>query len=248
MKRTAGVIAAAGVCLGLAACVPTPGTVAAVAITQDPTLLDPTGLSGTVKAMNGGSFGAASQPSVSLAQMGVNLEEVAAGRVTGPSAITGPGGAVSGAAALGMMQGAKGAIVAQNTLAGAGAVARGDVFGIAGSVADTSMKMGRMAEAEAAFAQGMARHHAQQAQTQVVPNDDRPSEARALLSIANGGGSASWTNPATGASGTVTLRGAHKGPGGATCRSGTRTHKQGGASRRGDVLICGEGGTWYEIG
>ena len=59
---------------------------------------------------------------------------------------------------------------------------------------------------------------------------------------------ASWKNPATGASGTVTLKAGHKGPSGGDCRTGTRSYRNGGASRSGHVLVCSEGGRWYEIG
>jgi hypothetical protein len=83
---------------------------------------------------------------------------------------------------------------------------------------------------------------------QLVPDADRPSEAQAILPILQGSGgtSAAWQNPATGASGRVTLKPTDKKMfGGMDCRIVKRELK--GSKRTGEMLACRNNGEWYDL-
>ncbi|WP_230529942.1 hypothetical protein [Microvirga roseola] len=107
-----------------------------------------------------------------------------------------------------------------------------------------SIVMAKEASADIAIAE------TQRAAEQLVPNADRPAEARAILSLVDrpGGGSAAWQNPATGASGTVTVQEMGRGmTGSLECRNVKREWRGGGTVRRGDMLACRNRGEWYEM-
>jgi hypothetical protein len=179
-------------------------------------------------------------PAISVASMGVSLHAVAAGRIERPT-IQGQARATM-AAAKARMVGTGAMNMAQSALS-LNPVAMGM------SAVGTGMMMGQMAAADAAVAEAEAQAEVQRKANLIVPDEDRPSEAAAILSIADkaAGASTSWTNPATGASGTVTLGKPHKVMDEMGCRPGTRTYRHGGTSRRGDFLICREGEDWYDL-
>ncbi len=220
------VLSAALLGAGLAGCVSSPGPTAAAT--------EPMG------SPTAGAEPARARPAISMAQMGVSLQHVAAGRIERP--------AIQGYASKAMAA-AKAQAVGKGALNMAQAALSANPVAIGASALGTGMMMGQMAAADAAIAQAHAQADAARAANQVVPDEDRPSEAAAILSIAGrgAGASASWSNPATGGSGTVTLGKPHKVMDEMGCRPGTRTYKRGGASRRGDFLICQEGDDWFDL-
>jgi len=231
MKRVAhramvfGTILAAGM---LGGCVSSLGPTTAVA---DP----PTGMEPAT-----GPEPARARPAISMVQMGVSLQAVAAGRIESPS--------IQGHASKALAT-AKAQAVGMGAMNMAQAALSANPVAMGMSAVGTGMMMGQMAAAEAAVAEATAKADAERAANQIVPDEDRPSEARALLSIADGaaGASASWSNPESGGSGTVTLGKAQKMMDEMGCRPGTRTYKRGGTTRRSDFLICREGEDWFDL-
>jgi hypothetical protein len=110
----------------------------------------------------------------------------------------------------------------------------------------TSQLAAARGQASAAIAQAGAQRAAQQ----LVPDADRPAEARAILSILDGAGAASaaWQNPSTGASGKVSLKPTNRKAFGALdCRLVRREMRSGGATRTGEMLACRSNGEWYDL-
>lgn len=107
------------------------------------------------------------------------------------------------------------------------------------------------AEVDAAYAAS----EATRAATALVPDEDRPREAAALLRLVEeaAGSKLAWSNPATGASGVVSIGAAEtsKGDDGrspaVTCRTVIREYSHGAVSRGGVGTICREHGVWYDL-
>jgi hypothetical protein len=218
--------------------------------------LDPTGISGT--ALNVAEAAqAASDPSagVDFSAIAPRLADIAAGNTAGPNYMA----PIDRQIALTMArQSAKMAQSAGNaavdTAVGAalsgGTSLVGSGYGLAMQGAGNAMLAAQMAGARAQASADVARAEAQQRAEQLVPDADRPSEARAVLSILGGssGNSASWQNPATGASGRVVLKVMDKRMfGGLDCRSIQREWRSGPTTRRGDMLACRDRGEWYVL-
>lgn len=211
--------------------------------------VDPTGITSLV----GGAVtneAPPPQPPLSIAQMGAKLSDVAAGHVMHPD-LTASASAALGAAKARILAGSARSVA--STLAGAamsggiGLIAAAP--SLAMNAAMTGMAMSQLGAAEAQVAEAAAETAAARASARIVPDDDRPAEARALLSIVDkpAGATARWSNPDTGASGTVTLDKVLEEDGPVACRPGTRTYKQQGAGRKGGVVLCRQDGEWYEL-
>lgn len=83
----------------------------------------------------------------------------------------------------------------------------------------------------------------------LVPDADRPAEARAILSIADAadGATASWSNPKTGASGTVSVQSMEMSESSDyRCRIVMRGWK-GSSMHTGTMGICQYQGEWYQL-
>jgi surface antigen len=120
--------------------------------------------------------------------------------------------------------------------------------GLAMRAANTGAMVGALTSAEAELSRGMVELEAQRAAERVVPDEDRPYEARAILTIANGpsGKSATWQNPQTGASGKVTIRQDNV-AGGLRCRNVEQERKGDGRTKKGNMPICLQNGVWYDL-
>lgn len=100
-----------------------------------------------------------------------------------------------------------------------------------------------------------AASEATRAATALVPDEDRPREAEALLRLVEepAGSKLAWSNPATGAGGVVSIGAAEtsKGADGRsaaiTCRTVIREYSHGAVSRGGVGTICREQGVWYDL-
>ncbi|NIX75816.1 hypothetical protein [Microvirga terricola] len=104
-------------------------------------------------------------------------------------------------------------------------------------------------QAATAYTKGVLQNaQAQIASDRTVLDADRPAEARAILSIADGadGQTASWKNPATGASGTVSIQSVESESSEYRCRIVMRAWK-GSSMRTGSMGICQHQGEWYEL-
>lgn len=236
--------------LGLAACNQTGSGMA-----LDAAALDPTGLSSHVA--NGVSEARSTQQEkemeergVDLGQIGVPLQEVAQGKTARPNFMAGIKGSMTGIrnqmAAQQAMSIAK-AVVGGAMGGGLGLVAAAP--GIAMQAATTGAMMGMIASSEAEMDRSMVQFEAQRAAERAVPDEDRSSEAQAILTIANGpsGRSASWQNPQTGSSGKVTMRKDTPIEGGMRCRSVEQEWKRGGETAKGNMAICLQDGVWYDL-
>ncbi|QRM29329.1 hypothetical protein [Microvirga sp. VF16] len=213
--------------------------------------LDPTGISSA--AMEIAEAGQAASGGVDFSALAPRLADIAAGNTSGPNYMA----SLDRQIALTMAkQSAKMAQSARNTAvdAAVGAALSGGTslvgsgYGLAMQGAGNAMLAAQLAGARAQASADVARAEAQQKAEQLVPDADRPSEARAVLSILGGssGTSASWQNPATGASGRVTLKVMNKRMfGGLDCRSIQREWRSGSTLRRGDMLACRNKGEWY---
>jgi hypothetical protein len=112
------------------------------------------------------------------------------------------------------------------------------------------MTTSQLAAARGQASAAIAQAEAQRAAQQLVPDADRPAEARAILSILDGAGAASaaWQNPATGASGRVSLKPTNrKAFGELDCRLVRRELRGGRATRTGEMLACRSNGEWYDL-
>jgi hypothetical protein len=115
--------------------------------------------------------------------------------------------------------------------------------------ASTGVAMGAMGSAEGQIDQAIQQAEAQRAAERVIPDEDRPAEAQAILSVVNGPGgrSAAWQNPQTGSSGRVTIRQASPVPGGIRCRLVEQEWKRGGERRKSGMTVCTQNGVWFDL-
>jgi len=215
--------------------------------------LDPTGLSGTAV-----SLVQSAQPerdpdpqSIDFSRFASRLSDVAAGNTARPNHLgeldrqsnlamarhaAGMAGTVASAAIGGAMTGGLGLAAAAPSLAMQAAAA--------------GMTSSQLAAARGQAGASIAQAEAQRAAAQLVSDADRPAEAQAVLSILNGAGAANatWQNPATGASGRVSLKPVNrKAFGELDCRLIRRELRSGGATRTGEMLACRSNGEWYDL-
>lgn len=211
--------------------------------------LDPTGLSGLAKDAADAAQASSGSAGVDFSSMAPRLADIAAGNTSGPNymapvdrqiALTMARQSASMARSAGYAA-IDAAMTGGMSLAGSG-------YSLAMQGAGNAMLAAQMASVRAQASADVAKAEAQEKAAQLVPDADRPSEAQAVLSIIDGssGKSASWQNPATGASGKVTLKAMDKRMfGGLDCRSIQREWKSGATLRRGDMLACRSKGEWY---
>lgn len=230
--------------LGLSACNQSSGMQVAGVVAG----LDPTGISGTALGL-AQMVQPEPEPQMNagydLSQIGVSLEAVAAGRTERPKFNNPMKGMMNDMAARQAASAAR-TVIGGVMSGGAGLIAAAP--SLAMQAATTGMVMGKMAQADAQIEESMAKADAARAANRIVPDEDRPAEAQALLSIADApnGKSATWRNPETGASGKVTI-GAANSEAGFTCRIVDQEWKAGGKTRKGGTAICEQNGVWYDL-
>jgi hypothetical protein len=238
-NKVAGVVL---LCLGQIACNQTAG----MQVAQTAAGLDPTGIAGTAL-----SFAQSAQPEedheaaagFNLSQIAVSLDDVAAGRTDRPRLANPMKGMMTKMAATQAMNVAS-TVVGGALTGGVGLAAAAP--GLIMQAASTGMAMSQMAAADAQVEQAMAQAEAARAANRIVPDEDRPAEARAILSIINGGRSAVWHNAESGTSGKVSLGRLNKTEG-MSCRVVDQEWKGGGETRKGNFVICVQDGVWYDL-
>lgn len=236
------------VALALAACNQTgAGSVAAGVATS----LDPTGVSGAALSLAASAEPEARAQTVDFSLLGSRLSDVAAGNTAGPNYM---GEFDRQAAGMMAEQAGKMTVSAGNAAVEAALTGGLSLSGSANNLAMQGLSSAALA-AQLAAARGQASADVAKGQTmraaiQVVPDADRPAEARAILSLLDqpGQGSAAWQNPATGASGRVTIQKSNPSmTGGMDCRLLKREFKSGNRTRTDDMLACRSGGEWYDL-
>ncbi|UEM18784.1 hypothetical protein JL100_016945 [Skermanella mucosa] len=188
----------------------------------------------------------------SLDTVGVPLSTLASGIVMGPR----PPDLVH--EALTEIAAENGPAVARRMMI---AMATGGTMMVTGlpAMADGAMsahdKLVAAQEAQAQVDAAYAASEATRAETALVPDEDRPHEAAALLKLVDepAGSKLAWSNRATGAGGIVSIGAAEtsKGDDGrsaaVTCRTVIREYFHGAVSRGGVGTICREHGVWYDL-
>lgn len=238
-NKLAGVVL---LCLGQIACNQTAG----MQVANTAAGLDPTGVAGAALG-----FAQSVQPEenqdagsgFNLSQIAASLDDVAAGRTDRPRLANPMKGMMTKMAANQAMN------VASTVIGGAmsgGIGLAAAAPGLVMQAASTGMAMSRMAAVDAQVEEAMAQAEAARAANRIVPDEDRPAEARAILSIVNGGRSAVWRNDESGASGKVSLGRLNK-AGGMSCRVVEQQWKGGGEARKGNFVICVQDGVWYDL-
>jgi surface antigen len=183
--------------------------------------------------------------------VGVPLTQLAGGVVTGPH----PPDLVK--AALTEIAAEHGPAVARRMMVSAFTGGAAMVTGLpsmaTGAVAAHD-KLVAAQEAQVTVDAAYAAAEATRAETALVPDEDRPLEAAALLRLVDqpAGTRLTWNNPVTGAAGAVALGDAKTGearPGSAsvTCRPVLREYVRESVSRNGLGTICREGSIWYDL-
>lgn len=209
--------------------------------------VDAAGIAGRFAARVG-LAGAGGTGEPDLGHVGVPLPDLAAGRVDGPvppdlvrealkeiAVEHGPG--LAGQLAANMLTG--------------GLVGAASLPSLAGDAADAARTLKAAAEEQAVVDAAYAEERRTRSETALVPDADRPSEAAALLGIADRQepATARWTNVETGASGMVATAAGGGVPGvPASCRLVERRYEKGAFSRDGKGLICKQDGVWYDLG
>jgi len=234
--------------LGLGGCTQTGAEVALSAAAQ----VDPTGIASELSYQAGEARQAQedARTGMDFSQIAIPLEEVARGRTDRPNLM---------ASIQQSMADKRNRLVARQAMGIARTVVGGAMSGGIGlaaaapglvmQAATTGMTMGMLSQAEAQVGAAMADAEAAQAAQRVVPDEDRASEAQALLGIADApnGRSATWRNPATGASGKVTIKAGQNIEGDIRCRQVAQEWKRGAETRRSEMVICRQGGVWYDL-
>jgi hypothetical protein len=263
MTKAFHLIGAIALSLGLAACNSVgdggaTGTAMAMA-----TGLDPTGLSGTAMRLATPAVAIAGTAAANadvdtgsgpdLSRFLPRLRDVAAGRTARPRFADDAASAMDRESDRMVVNQLKSMASVMRGLAG-GAMSGG--LGAADAAAELGQQAlwGGIAMAEQKAATEYTKGALRNAQSQVasdrtVPDADRPAEARAILSIADGadGQTASWKNPRTGASGTVSIQSIEMSDSSEyRCRIVMRAWK-GSSMRTGSMGICQYQGDWYEL-
>lgn len=234
--------------LALGACNETGGARMAGAVAG----LDPTGIAGTAA-----SFAQSAAPeddaseNVKLSRIATRLRDVAAGRTDRPNLMAAVDSQMS--QAMAMQNLALASTIAQAAVGGAmtgGVGLLAAAPGIAMQAASTGMMTAQMSAARSQVQSAMVQADAERAASRIVPQEDRPSEAKAILSVVDGAGgrSATWSNPETGASGRVSVQHLSKGgmPG-LVCRIVNQEWRGSEGSRKGAMVVCKQDGEWYDL-
>jgi hypothetical protein len=235
--------------LGLAACTQSGGDVAA----DTAAAADPTGIASGAISQARAFRDESDEPDAAgfdLVSVGVPLQEVARGNTNRQNLMAG---------VKSRLTNMRNAMVARQAMGIASTVAGAAMSGGVGlaaaapslvmQAASTGVAMGAMQSAEAQIDQAMQQADARRAAERIVPDEDRPAEAKAILSIVNGPGgrSAAWQNPQTGASGRVTIRQATAIPGGIRCRLVEQEWKRAGEHRKSGMTVCSQNGVWFDL-
>jgi hypothetical protein len=234
--------------LTLAACnqTGTAGSVAAGAAAA----LDPTGLSGA--AIDMAQAQAASDDADTdkdFSFFAPRLSDIAAGNVAPPNYM---GGVDRMTEQMMAREAARtGRNVAQagiNAALSGGLSLAGAVPQLARQGIGTGMMAAQIATVQRQAAAGAAQAAAEHAASQFLPDEDRPAEARAALSVLSGSAaSALWKSP-SGASGKVSMKNSdRKLFGGMDCRILKREATSGRTGRTGEMLACHSNGEWYDL-
>ncbi|GEO41706.1 hypothetical protein SAE02_58540 [Skermanella aerolata] len=188
---------------------------------------------------------------VPLDTVGVPLTQLAGGTVTGPR----PPDLIR--AALTEIAAEHGPAVARRMMVSAftgGAAMVTGLPSMATGAVDAHDKLVAAQEAQVLVDAAYAAAEATRAETALVPDEDRPIEAAALLKLADepAGTRLIWNNPVTGAAGAVELGDTKAGdarPGGVSvaCRPVLREYVRDTVSRNGLGTICREGSIWYDL-
>lgn len=242
------------VALALAGCNQTGSASSTAAMTM--AQYDPTGLAGTTVGLSQsfgprpGSDPGASAPDYS--QFAPRLTDVAAGNTARPSLSTfidGKMGEMQAMQAAGMATSVGRAAVSGAMTGGTSLIAAAPTLAI--QAAGTGAMTARMAAAQAQTKASLAQMEAERAAARIVPDEDRPAEARAILSIIDdaGGGSAAWSNPETGSSGRVSIRPMNReaASGGPVCRAVKQEWRNGKRTKTGTMTVCPSNGDWYDL-
>jgi hypothetical protein len=239
-------IAAAG--LMLAACNQTGGGSTAMGVAA---ALDPTGLSGAAMDVAEAAEEASGSSRASFSALAPRLKDIAAGDTSGPNYMAPLDRQIAVTTARQSAKMARSAAQAGIEAALTGGLSlSGSASSLAMQGANSAIMAGQLAGIRAQASADVAKAEAQRQAEQLVPDTDRPLEAQAVLSILEGGAgsSVSWQNPATGASGKVTLKPMDKRMfGGLDCRMFLREWRSGGTVRKGDMLACRDKGEWYAL-
>lgn len=213
--------------------------------------LDPTGISGAAMDVADAAETASGASRVDFSTIAVRLKDVAAGKTSGPDYMAPLDRQIAATMAKQSAKMARSAAQAGIDAALTGGMSlSGSAFHLATQGAGNAMLAAQMAGARAQASADVAKAEAQRKAEQLMPDADRPLEAQAVLSILEGGAgnSAAWQNPATGASGKVTLKPMDKRMfGGLDCRMFLREWRSGGTVRKGDMLACRDKGEWYDF-
>lgn len=217
--------------------------------------LDPTGLSSTAIGMAESSRPEAAgddSAAPDLSMFAPRLRDVAAGHTTRPNMLASIDSKMDEMMALqtmGIASSVAGAAIGGVMTGGTSLVSAAP--GIAMQAAMTGVMTSQMAAAKTQSRAAVAAADAERAANRIVPDEDRPSEARAILSLVGNAGtrSATWQNPETGASGKVTIQAVNKKnvPDTLICRLVKQEWKSGKSTRTGSMPICQSGGEWYDL-
>jgi hypothetical protein len=217
--------------------------------------LDPTGISGTVvgtaRDLRPNTEDADAPREFNLGLMAPRLDAVAAGDLSRPNMAAAADSQINQAMTMQTLN-----LAASVANAGIGAAMSGGASlaaaapGLAMRAAGTGYAMAKMGEAKTRIRDATAGAEAERTAARVVPDEDRPAEARAILSVVAGTGrSASWQNPASGASGKVTVKALNgpQLPSGMRCRMIAQEWRGTGGSRSGHMMACAHHGVWYDL-
>jgi len=216
--------------------------------------LDPTGVSSFAMSMapsGQDDDDEAGSGEVDFSRIAPRLRDVAAGQTARPSMgsmLDDQMNAMARQQALSLAMSVANIAISGALTGGAGLVAAAP--GLAMQAAGSGMATAQMMAARSQVQGSIAEAERQREAARVVPDEDRPAEARAILSLLNGakGRSASWSNPATGASGTVTLQSNRGQPvQGIQCRFITQVWRSNGQERKGGMGVCKSRGEWYDL-
>jgi hypothetical protein len=214
--------------------------------------LDPTGIAGTAAslAQSASPDEEDASETVKLSRIATRLRDVAAGRTDRPNLMAAVDSQMS--QAMAMQNLALASTIAQAAVGGAmtgGVGLLAAAPSIAMQAASTGMTTAQMSAARSQVQTAMVQADAERAASRIVPEEDRPSEARAILSVIDGGGRiATWSNPETGASGKVGIQRVSKGgmPG-IACRIVNQEWKGSQGTRKGAMVVCKQDGEWYDF-
>jgi hypothetical protein len=180
-----------------------------------------------------------------------SLKDIAAGRTERPNIMASVESQADEIMALQVMSfGSSVANAAIGAALSGGASLASSAPQLAVQAASAGMAVTQMTAVKGQLRAAIAQAEAQRAAERIVPDEDRPLEAQAILSVleGRGRGSATWQNPATGASGKVTVQALNrKVPSSMDCRLVKQQWTDGKRKRAGSMSVCRSGGEWYDL-